>query len=279
VFRFRRAVVGLAVFYLGACSSAEPDSAGADAGDHGGAPSTETGDAAGADPGATPDAGADASGGAAAEGGAAGAPDAVAGAPAESAGGAAGEACVSRFATSVESFTAGPGPTTGQSDLPQIVLGPPRGGGTSHGSLDVATLGNGGTITLGFAPSVIVDRPGPDFIVFENAFYVSGDPTKPFAELGTVEVSDDGQTFHAFPCTATAYPYGSCAGWHAVLANADDNAIDPTDPALAGGDAFDLSDLGLTQARFVRITDRVDQTGTAGSFDLDAVSIVHASCP
>jgi hypothetical protein len=203
----------------------------------------------------------------------------MAGAPSDSAGGAAPDTCASHFATSVESFTAGPGPTTGQSDLPQIVLGPPRGAGTSHGSLDVATLGNGGSITLGFAPSIIVDRPGPDFIVFENPFYVNGDPTKPFAELGTVEVSDDGRTFHAFPCTATAYPYGSCAGWHPVLANADDNSIDPSDPAVAGGDAFDLADLGLTRARFVRITDRVDQTGTAGSFDLDAVSIVHASCP
>jgi hypothetical protein len=163
--------------------------------------------------------------------------------------------------------------------LPDIVLGPPKGGGASTGSLDVCTLGNGGVITLGFAPSLIVDRPGPDFIVFENPFDVNGDPTKPFAELGTVAVSDDGVTFHEFPCTATMYPYGSCAGWHPVFANADTNDIDPTDPSVAGGDAFDLADLGLSEARFVRITDRVDQTGTAGTFDLDAISIVHASCP
>ncbi len=76
--------------------------------------------------------------------------------------------CASRFATSVVSFTAGTGSSYGQDQLPDIVLGPPKGGGTTSGSLDVATLGNGGTITLGFAPSVIVDRPGPDFIVFEN---------------------------------------------------------------------------------------------------------------
>jgi hypothetical protein len=279
VFRFRRAVVGLAVLFLGACSSAKPGPVEADAGGAGGSPSTDLGGAAGVDSGSTAGGTAEAGASGAAEGGAAGAPDGVAGAPGDSEGGATMDACVSHFATSVESFTAGPGPTTGQSDLPQIVLGPPRGGGTTHGSLDVATLGNGGSITLGFAPSVIVDRPGPDFIVFENAFYVNGDASKPFAELATVEVSEDGQTFHAFPCTATAYPYDSCAGWHAVLANADENSIDPTDPAVAGGDAFDLADLGLARARFVRITDRVDQTGTAGSFDLDAVSIVHASCP
>jgi len=188
--------------------------------------------------------------------------------------------CASRFATSVESFSPGSGSDFGQADLPDIVLGPPKGLGDAKGSLDVATLGNGGTITLGFAPSAIVDGPGPDFIVFENPFYVAGsDPPQPFAELGTVEVSDDGQTFQGFPCTASEPPYGSCAGVHPVYANADQNSIDPTDPAVAGGDAFDLADLGVSHARYVRITDRVDLTGLNGSFDLDAVSIVHAECP
>jgi len=187
--------------------------------------------------------------------------------------------CASRFATTVEAFVPGPGPTFGQSDLPKIVLGPPKGAGAINGSLDVVTLGNGGSITLGFAPSSIVDGPGPDFIVFENAFYVNEDTSSPYAELATVEVSDDGQNFHAFPCTASAAPYGSCAGWHPVFANPDENAIDPTDPAAAGGDVFDLADLGVAQARYVRITDRADLTGANGTFDLDAVSIVHAECP
>jgi hypothetical protein len=187
--------------------------------------------------------------------------------------------CASRFATSVESFTAGPGSTFGQDKLPDIVLGPPKGGGDINGSVDVVTLGNGGSITLGFAPSQIVDGPGPDFIVFENPFYVNGDKTKPFAELGTVGVSVNGRDFTDFPCTATAYPYGSCAGWHPVYANPEENEIDPTNPAVAGGDAFDLADLGVVEARYVRITDRVDQTGLAGTFDLDAVSIVNAACP
>jgi hypothetical protein len=188
--------------------------------------------------------------------------------------------CPSRFATSVESFSAGPGQDNGQADLPEIVLGPPKGRGDASGSTDVASLGNGGTITLGFAPSAIVDGPGPDFIVFENAFYVIGsDPPQPFAELGSVEVSDDGQTFRGFSCTASEPPYGSCAGVHPVYANPDQSSIDPTDPATAGGDAFDLADLGVSHARYVRITDRVDLTGMNGSFDLDAISIVHAECP
>ena len=187
--------------------------------------------------------------------------------------------CPSRFATTVESFVAGPGPTSGQADLPGIVLGPPKGKGAHGGSFDVATLGNGGSITLGFAPSLLVDGPGPDFIVFENAFYVNDDPDLPYAELASVEVSDDGQHFEAFPCTDTEAPYGSCAGFHPVYANADENAIDATDPAVAGGDAFDLADLGVAQARYVRITDRVDLTGANGTFDLDAVAIVNADCP
>ncbi len=190
-----------------------------------------------------------------------------------------GEQCPSRFATTVESFVAGPGPTFGQANLPDVVLGPPKGAGAINGSFDVVTLGNGGSITLGFAPSSIVDGPGPDFIVFENAFYISGDPSAPYAELASVEVSDDGQHFAAFPCTASEAPYESCAGFHPVYANPEENAIDATDPAVAGGDAFDLADLGLVQARYVRIIDRVDLTGGNGTFDLDAVSIVNAGCP
>ena len=65
-------------------------------------------------------------------------------------------------------------------------------------------------------------------------------------------------------------------GVASVLANSE-NRIDPTDPALAGGDAYDLADLGLSTARFVRITDSgtSDYAGTSGGFDLDALAVVH----
>jgi hypothetical protein len=156
------------------------------------------------------------------------------------------------------------------------VLGPPKGTGSAQGSTtDVASLGNGGSITLAFDENAIVDGQGADFIVFENAFNVSGNPNNPYAELGTVAVSNDGTTWTSFPCTATAYPYDGCAGWHPVYANADTNTIDPTDPTVAGGDAFDLAAIGASTARFVRITDRAD---LATIFDLDAVAIVHGQC-
>jgi hypothetical protein len=133
-------------------------------------------------------------------------------------------------------------------------------------------------VTLELGDTEILDGPGPDFIVFENAFWVDGDEAQPFAELATVSVSEDGESFVEFPCTATQAPFGSCAGWRPVFANADENEIDPFDPGVAGGDPFDLAELGLARARFVRITDRPDQTGMAGVFDLDAVAAVNASC-
>ena len=182
-----------------------------------------------------------------------------------------------RFATRVVAEHFGPGQNFGQNELPEIVLGPPKGGGAETGSLDVASLGNGGSITLAFDGNAIVDGPGPDFIVFENPFAIGGNLTDPYAEPGTVAVSDDGKTWTSFPCTATAYPYGSCAGWHYVYANAtvDGGVAEATDTNAAGGDQFDLHDLGVTEARFVRITDRPDLSSV---FDLDAVSIVNGYC-
>lgn len=181
------------------------------------------------------------------------------------------------FASEVIDVEYGAGAGFGQDQMPDIVLGAPRGAGETSGSLDVLALGNGGVIVLGFGDQRIVDREGPDFIVFENAFYAGGDPEAPFAELATVEVSEDGESWSAFPCDALEAPYGSCAGWHPVLAG-EGARVSAHDPSVAGGDAFDLADLGLASARFVRIVDRADLGGLAGSFDLDAVALVHWTC-
>jgi hypothetical protein len=185
----------------------------------------------------------------------------------------------SRFATGSPAHSFGPGQNDGQNLFPAPVLGPPKGGGLCMGSTDVVSLGNGGFVVLEFAGNAIVDGPGPDFIVFENPFGVNCDPNDIFAELGTVGVSQDGVNFTDFPCTATMPPYGECSGWHPVFANADTNDIDPTDPAVAGGDPYDLAEVGMKWARYVRVTDRPDLTGPAGVYDLDAVSIVHPACP
>src|SRR5262245_12124523 len=111
------------------------------------------------------------------------------------------------FADTVVSFVPGMGAGFGASALPDIVLGPPEGGGATQGSLDVVSLGNNGVIVVGFDVPVICDGPGADFTVFENAFH-SGSPSGPvFAEYGIVAVSQDGVNFFDLP-----YDAGTHAG-------------------------------------------------------------------
>ena len=180
-----------------------------------------------------------------------------------------------RYVTDVVEATYGEGQDFGRDAMPAIALGPPRGGGEALGSLDVVSLGNGGLVGLAFAGNGIVDGPGADFIVFENPFVTAG---VVFAELATVSVSEDGVRWHTFACDASEPPYDSCAGHHPVFLNTDDETA-TLDPERDGGDPFDLADLGLERARYVRIEDRADLDGPAGVFDLDAVGIVHPACP
>ncbi len=181
------------------------------------------------------------------------------------------------YAIAVASFEPGEQAGFGEDALPDVVLGPPRGGGDAMGSLDVLSLGVGGSIVLELGVEA-VDGPGPDLLVFENAFRAGG--TGPlFAEPGHVAVSADGAHFTEWPCAPEADGFPGCAGVSAVYANAETNEIDPLDPAAAGGDAFDLADLGVARARFVRIRDSGIDRGfgsPSGGFDLDAIAVVNA---
>lgn len=189
------------------------------------------------------------------------------------------EACGPGFATSVVSVRYGDHAGFGQDRMPSAVIGPPQGAGTMKGSTDVVTLGIGGEIVLGFAGSGIEDGPGVDFIVFENAFYAGGDPTRPFVDPGEVSVSEDGTTWVSFPCEAANAPYAGCAGAKPVFSQPS-NGISALDPSVAGGDAFDLATIGVPRARYVRIQDRsVSGAGVSAGFDLDAVGVIHAACP
>jgi len=205
------------------------------------------------------------------------------------------------FADRVVTYTVGTGGGSGEAGLPGVVLGAPHGGGAFHGSTDTFSLGLGGSITLAFHDNVVVDGPGPDLLVFENAFLPTGLTTlSPFAEPALVEVSGDGVDWHAFPCAITTAPYyPGCAGVYPVFADVDDpGAPSPlvpsttpiadlvgvpvaefVPPAGAGGDAFDLADVGLLAARFVRITaSPTTAPGLEGlsGFDLDALAAVHS---
>jgi hypothetical protein len=176
----------------------------------------------------------------------------------------------------VESFTPGKGAGFGADRFPGIIYGPPRGAGDHSGSVDVLSLGTDGEIVVGFGGNGIADGEGEDFIVFENAFWKGGNSKYPFMELGQISVSEDGTTWTTFPCKQDATPYDGCAGWHPVYSNPG-NCISPTDPAMAGGEAYDLATIGVKTARFVKIVDLHNATGGEGTtgFDLDAVAVIH----
>lgn len=187
------------------------------------------------------------------------------------------------FADVVISYTKGSGGGFGENKLPDVVLGSPKGNGLFQGSFDIVSLGASGEIVLEFTDYLVFDGEGDDFIVFENAFQVGSNPDNTFAEPGIVGVSADGISFVEFSCDSQTHPYAGCAGIHPTLANPETNTIDPTNPAVAGGDAFDLSEVDLQTARFIRIRDAGIPHGPVGpgtaGFDLDAVAIVHGTLP
>jgi len=186
------------------------------------------------------------------------------------------------YASELVAFDAGEAAGFGAEKLPDVVFGPPKGKGSGAGSLDVVSLGKGGSIVIGFGAHTIIDGEGPDFIVFENAFWAGGDPAAVFAEPGEVSVSLDGEAWHTFECDAAgdgAGRYAGCAGWSPTL-EYDATRVAELTPEVTGGDAFDLAELGLVEARFVRVRDRAElgAAPTAG-FDLDAIGLAHFTEP
>ncbi|MFP4600528.1 MAG: hypothetical protein ACLFVJ_19895 [Persicimonas sp.] len=180
------------------------------------------------------------------------------------------------------SHSLGEGSGWGQEHLPDVVLGPPDGATSESPAAkrdQVLSLGAGGEIVVGF-DRPIADGPGADFVVFENPFWVREDPTDVWAELGEVSVSQDGQSWHTFVCTAEPTEPGQwpgCAGWTPTKSYEPAGVV-PLDPETTGGDAFDLADVGLESARFVRIRDMLESTNSTVDnvgFDLDAIGVVH----
>ncbi len=172
------------------------------------------------------------------------------------------------FADVILSFEPGEGAGFGQESLPDVVLGSPEGGG-EQGGLDVLSLGREGLIELAFDDIEAVDGEGPDLLVFENPF-------PGWTEAGIVSASEDGETWLTWSCDPLSEGAPGCAGQGLVYATSA-NGVDATDPDAAGGDAFDLADLGLARARYVRVQDAGQSSydGVAGGFDLDALAVVN----
>ncbi|MBD3288224.1 T9SS type A sorting domain-containing protein, partial [candidate division KSB1 bacterium] len=180
-------------------------------------------------------------------------------------------------ADAVVSFMPGIGAGFGQNYFPDNVLGMPDPDpavdeyNSSSKPQEILSLGHGGEIILEFTDNYIYDGEGVDFTVFENPFisFMTGEP---FIEAGIVAVSMDGEEFVEFPYDTSTW--GGLAG-----VSPTKDTQNPTDPALSGGDQFDLADLGLSYAKYVKITDLGDiklEGDWNGDFDLDAVVAVNS---
>jgi hypothetical protein len=181
----------------------------------------------------------------------------------------------------VRSFTPGAFAGFGQADLPWIVFGPPVPGGATQGSTDVLSLGHGGVVEFSFRDNVVFDGPGDDLVIFENAFHIGSPTGSLFTEYAFVEVSDEDRVWKRFPFDPSTGE--GLAGGTAVA----DVVDDPLD-AQAGGDRFDLEDVGLQFVRHVRLVDagdEIDDVGNnvapanQGGFDLDAAGAIHSTEP
>lgn len=192
-------------------------------------------------------------------------------------------------ADTVVSFTPGVGSGIGREPqyFPWNVLGLPdssaRESVPSINPVQILSLGVGGEITLRFDRHTVVDGPGPDFAVFENAFhYILSGTQRTYAEPATVSVSRDGVTFVSFPFDSLTL--AGCAG-----VTPTNGEQDPRDPAVSGGDLFDLSTIGVDSIRYVRIHDVTPIVRdnrkhpfwdpTLNGFDLDAVVAINVAVP
>lgn len=190
-----------------------------------------------------------------------------------------------------------------------------RGAATSSGSFDVFSLDNSGAsthIVLAWTGKKIKNGIGIDFIVYENAFYFSGDPSQRFMDLMFVEVSNDNINYCGFApdytaATETTYSNNPAhwqrfAGRNPVLYNVDSNNLTVAqlfqdndanaEPELGGGDPFDLDNLSADNVfntgcnmplrddlkangfRFLRLTPAVRRNNpdTGAAFVADAIS-------
>lgn len=147
-----------------------------------------------------------------------------------------------------------------------------RGGGDRMQSVDVYSIGiaEGAWLVLGFGGLRVVDGPGDDLAVFENAFGYGDGLT--FMDPAVVEVSADGEAWIAFPhdylaederaYSPRSEDWVGFAGVTPVFLHAEDDPVDPFGDE-AGGDRFDLAALPESAeaerirrdgARFVRIS-------------------------
>jgi hypothetical protein len=178
--------------------------------------------------------------------------------------------------------------TTKAMNLPQ---------GNDGGSLDICSLGHGGSITFHFSKKII-NGPGVDFKIFENVFQTSS--TTFYTEAAYIEVSADGNNWYRWPAvTSTDSLYNELnkefyisgfAGINPVYSNYSKLSSPKPEDSDSGGDFFDLNDLpdndpvalaiknnGFYYIKIIDCGEHIDDAGNqmiggdASGFDLDAV--------
>lgn len=157
----------------------------------------------------------------------------------------------------------------GKEHFPENFYGAPVEGGTH-----TVSMGAGGELVIELGTYALVDGPGVDFVIYENPVYsyTYGN----FLEPAKIGVSEDGENFTFFSCLKTS-PYTGCAG---VIAWTEEN---PIDPDVAGGDQYDLNDLGFSKINFIKIIDLdlcrdgEEACGVDGTwgFDLDSIALIN----
>jgi hypothetical protein len=177
----------------------------------------------------------------------------------------------------VVAFRPGPGQAFGREYFPENIFGPPdsaaRPNRPSANPRQILSLGFGGEIVVGFRGRLLLNGPGPDFVVFENAFITPAG--RVFIEPACVSVSSDGVSWVAFPWDTLTLT--GCAG----RTPTDGRTAADLEPSHGGGDWFSLELLGVDTVRYIRITDLTGWLAqhpehpqwdpTLSGFDLDAV--------
>jgi len=168
--------------------------------------------------------------------------------------------------------------------FPQNIFGPPTKNATKYipasSEEDVVSLGLSGEIIVGTKNFYVVDKEGPDFIIFENVFSTPNG-NKIFVEPAIISVSQDGINFVEFPYNPHTLEGLAGINW----TNGDADYFDYT---VSGGDAFDLSTVGLDSITHIKIKDTSLIANTLptshkywspasllNGFDLDAVVLLH----
>ncbi len=144
---------------------------------------------------------------------------------------------------------------------------------------DIAEDAAPGSLTLGFA-TPIADGPGPDFVVFGNAFSVRGQANQVFSKLAYVEVSSDGVNFARFPAVDTnpkplQNPWSYMVSNPTLIYNLFGKAVNGY--GVSWGVPFDLAELsqhplvaaGLLDLQNVRFVRLVAVVGN-GAYSTDA---------